>query len=58
MGKQSQNKFIKRKKELDRMQKAKDKMARRQGENQKTAESEESPIEESPVVEKPEEPLK
>jgi hypothetical protein len=48
MARQSQNKFIKRKKELERMRKAKEKMARRQGGKNKTTESEGSPIFEQP----------
>lgn len=39
MAKQSQNKFIKRQKELDRMRKAKEKMERRQGRKNKEMES-------------------
>ncbi len=48
MAKQSQNKFIKRKKELERMQKAKEKMARRQSRKNRTAESDGSPIFQQP----------
>lgn len=44
MAKQSQNKFIKRKKELDRMRKAKEKMERRQSQKNKTTESDGSQI--------------
>ena len=49
MGKQSQNKFIKRQKELERMRKAKEKMARRQGEKNKTTDSEVDQIFEQPI---------
>jgi acyl carrier protein phosphodiesterase len=42
MARQSQNKFIKRQKELERMRKAKEKMARRQGKKDKIFESDES----------------
>jgi hypothetical protein len=49
MARQSQNKFIKRKKELDRMRKAKEKMARRQGERNKGTESDESQTLEQPL---------
>lgn len=48
MARQSQNKFIKRQKELDRMRKAKEKMERRQGKKNKTAESDGSQIFEEP----------
>jgi hypothetical protein len=41
MARQSQNKFIKRQKELERMRKAKEKMARRQGKKDKEMESDE-----------------
>ena len=41
MARQSQNKFIKRQKELERMRKAKEKMARRQNKKDKTVESDE-----------------
>lgn len=41
MARQSQNKFIKRQKELERMRKAKEKMARRQSKKDKTMESDE-----------------
>jgi len=36
MARQSQNKFIKRQKELERMRKAKEKMTRRQSKKEKT----------------------
>jgi hypothetical protein len=49
MARQSQNKFIKRKKELDRMQKAREKMARRQGERNRSTESEDSHTSEQPL---------
>jgi hypothetical protein len=39
MAMQSQTKFIKRQRELDRMRKAKDKMERRQGRRNKATES-------------------
>jgi len=39
MARQSQNKFIKRQKELERMRKAKEKMARRQSKKDKTMEA-------------------
>jgi hypothetical protein len=39
MGKQTQHKAKKRHKELDRMRKAKEKMERRQGKKEKTAET-------------------
>ncbi|HYA15433.1 MAG TPA: hypothetical protein VEF33_13945 [Syntrophales bacterium] len=42
MARQSQNKFIKRQKELERMRKAKEKMARRQGKKDNVIESDES----------------
>jgi hypothetical protein len=42
MARQSQNKFIKRQKELERMRKAKEKMARRQAKRDNSMESEES----------------
>ncbi len=41
MGRQSQNKFIKRQKELERMRKAKEKMARRQGRRERPTEYDE-----------------
>lgn len=48
MAKQSQNKFIKRQKELERMRKAKEKMARRQGQKDRTTESDGSRIFQQP----------
>ena len=48
MAKQSQNKFIKRQKELDRVRKAKEKMAKRQGEKNKSTESDGSQLFEQP----------
>ncbi len=48
MARQSQNKFIKRKKELDRMQKAKEKMARRQSKKDRGTESEGTQLFEQP----------
>jgi acyl carrier protein phosphodiesterase len=41
MARQSQNKFIKRQKELERMRKAKEKMARRQSKREKLTEHDE-----------------
>ena len=41
MARQSQNKFIKRQKELERMRKAKEKMARRQSKREKLTELDE-----------------
>jgi acyl carrier protein phosphodiesterase len=41
MARQSQNKFIKRQKELERMRKAKEKMSRRQSKKDKMVESDE-----------------
>jgi acyl carrier protein phosphodiesterase len=43
MARQSQNKFIKRQKELERMRKAKEKMARRQSKREKLTEYDEPP---------------
>jgi hypothetical protein len=43
MARQSQNKFIKRQKELERMRKAKEKMLRRQSKKDKAPESDEAP---------------
>ena len=48
MARQSQNKFIKRQKELDRMRKANEKMERRQGKKNKTEESKETVIVDQP----------
>jgi len=48
MAKQSQNKFIKRQKELERMRKAKEKMERRQSRKNKTTESNGSSMFEQP----------
>jgi hypothetical protein len=48
MAKQSQNKFIKRQKELERMRKAKEKMERRQKRKNKATESDGSPMFEQP----------
>jgi hypothetical protein len=48
MAKQSQNKFIKRKKELERMRKAQEKMERRRGQKNKKTESDGSQIFEQP----------
>lgn len=42
MGKRNHNQFIKRQKELERQRKASEKMARRQGKIQKSAQDEES----------------
>jgi acyl carrier protein phosphodiesterase len=42
MARQSQNKFIKRQKELERMRKAKEKMVKRQSKKDKITESNES----------------
>jgi hypothetical protein len=43
MARQSQNKFIKRQKELERMRKAKEKMLRRQAKKDRVTESDEEP---------------
>jgi hypothetical protein len=49
MARQSQNKFIKRQKELERMRKAKEKMLRRQGKKDKEMESDEAPASVEPT---------
>jgi hypothetical protein len=46
MARQSQNTFIKRQKELERIRKAKEKMARRQGKENKRTESDSSQLSE------------
>jgi hypothetical protein len=51
MARQSQNKFIKRQKELERMRKAKEKMLRRQGKKDKLTEPDETPASAEPVNE-------
>jgi acyl carrier protein phosphodiesterase len=48
MARQSQNKFIKRQKELERMRKAKEKMVKRQSKKDKITESNESPTVDQP----------
>ena len=48
MARQSQNKYIKRQKELDRMQKANEKMARRQGKKNKKNDAEETGMSDQP----------
>ena len=48
MAKQSQTKFIKRQKEVERMRKAKEKMERRHGRKNKATESDESQTLEQP----------
>jgi hypothetical protein len=49
MGKQNQNKFLKRQKELERMRKAQEKIARRQNRGAHTGETGEAAPEEPPV---------
>lgn len=49
MARQSQNKFIKRQKELERMRKAKEKMLRRQGKKDKLTEPDEAPASGEPA---------
>ncbi len=49
MGKQSQNKFLKRQKELERMRKAQEKLARRQNKGAHTEETGEAAAAEPPV---------
>jgi hypothetical protein len=49
MARQSQNKFIKRQKELERMRKAKEKMVRRQGKKDRVTESDEAPASVEPA---------
>ncbi|HUH66498.1 MAG TPA: hypothetical protein VLZ07_08695 [Syntrophales bacterium] len=49
MARQSQNKFLKRQKELERMRKAREKMLRRQGKREKTAQPLEDPAREEPT---------
>jgi hypothetical protein len=49
MARQSQNKFIKRQKELERMRKAKEKMVRRQGKKDRVTESDEAPASAEPA---------
>lgn len=48
MARQSQNKFIKRQKELERMRKAKEKMARRQSKKDKTMEADDPQTSDQP----------
>lgn len=49
MARQSQNKFIKRQKELERMRKAKEKMLRRQGKKDRVMEPDEAPASGEPA---------
>jgi len=49
MGKQSQNKFLKRQKELERMRKAQEKLAKRQNKSARTEETVEEATAEPPV---------
>jgi hypothetical protein len=49
MARQSQNKFIKRQKELERMRKAKEKMLRRQAKKDRVTESDDAPASGEPA---------